>query len=316
MSFRPWLVVVLAIASPALLVRCSLVNDLGPLGEGGREAGGVPDAQPPPTSDGARDEAPAAAGDASHVIDSASPAPAVDARADAMDAGPPPNAPPVFLDAGTTTWCDGVEAGVFCADFDRAPLPAGFNSSDGQFLLLTSTHASSTPNDLLVAIPSEGAGIVSSKLSRGFSQRADNRAVLAFDFYPEVINETSSGMLIAALDFLGNGQAKYSVRIAYNQGANRVEESFLGSPPDIYHATFNLPEGVWSRVRVELSFGGDAGPSTLGVFVNGAQQGTLESLSPPAGLDGRPALLVGGVYGTGPETGWAFRYDNVTLDVQ
>jgi hypothetical protein len=112
------------------------------------------------------------------------------------------------------------------------------------------------------------------------------------------------------------------VRLAFSNGAPRLEESFLGSPADIYHSNFSLAPNAWSRVQMELTFppssdagGADAGTAVESVYVNGVLQGTSEVLTPPQGFDQRPNLLVGGVYGTSPNSAWALRYDNVTLDI-
>jgi len=255
-------------------------------------------------------------------VDSAAP-PAVDASDAAADVGPiaPPAALPSYLDAGTASWCDLHPGYAFCADFDETPLPAGFNASDGAFLLQTSSWPSSAPNDLLLLVPGQsGSGSWGSKLSRAFSTPASS-VVVAFDLYPETV--ALGGLLFAGLDFLGNANAKYSVRLAFNNGAPRLEESYLGSPADVYHSNFTLSANAWSRLQMELTFppttdGGDAdaGTATEAIYVNGVLQGTVEVLTPPAGFDPRPNLLVGAVYGTAPTAAWALRYDNVTLDIQ
>jgi hypothetical protein len=54
-----------------------------------------------------------------------------------------------------------------CADFDEAPLPAGFTSAEGAFISLTSTNPSSKPNALLVNVPPQsGVGVLASKVRR------------------------------------------------------------------------------------------------------------------------------------------------------
>ncbi len=238
----------------------------------------------------------------------------------AGDAGPssPDDAPPTFLDAGVMDWCsEHLGLGyTFCADFDETPLPAGFTASDGAFLSQTSSSASSGPNDLLLYVPTQSSSAVfGSKLSRAFDMPTSS-VVLAFDIDPEDLNDTAAGLLFAGLDFLGNANAKYSVRLAWNSGAPRLEESFLGTPSDIPHQNFTIPLQTWSHVEVDITLpqtdGGTTTP-TFSILVNGIVQGTSETLSPPAGFDQRPTLLVGAVYGTGPTSGWTLRYDNVTL---
>jgi hypothetical protein len=266
--------------------------------------------------------------------------PGVDVSADGADAGdldgpgsdvadaigdgampgstPPAMAPPWWLDAGTQSWCGMQQAFVmhtFCADFDQTSLPAGFSASDGQFLYETSSDPKSSPNDLLLYVPAQAAaGTFGSKLSRSFPTYSSTIS-LSFDIKPELLNSTSSGLLFAALDFLGNAAAKYSVRLAYNQGLPRLEESFLGSPADIYHANFALPAQTWSRVEVDITFAGDSGTSTETILVNGVPAVAAEMLQPPQGFDSRPNFLLGAVYGTSPTGGWTIRYDDVTLDI-
>jgi hypothetical protein len=261
------------------------------------------------------------------AADSAPP-PVTDAAGDAGadSAVPPPLAAlPIFLDASTSGgWCSQHLGYAFCADFDETPLPAGFSASDGAFIAQTSSVASSAPNDLLLWVPPQsGTGTWGSKLSRQFDTAATS-IILAFDINPETLNTTSNGMLFAGLDFLGNANAKYSLRLAYNSGAPRLEESYLGTPADVYHSNFTIPLGSWSRIQVEITFppatdgggGADAGSASETIYVNSVLQGTSEVLAPPAGFDQRPNFLIGAVYGTSPSNTWVIRYDNVTLDIQ
>jgi hypothetical protein len=318
---------IVALGAPALagalvaLPHCSWVNDLDTLGAGPTDASSPVEARAPDGSGSVGLDAPLLPSpDGNDVADAAVPDATTDAKADAADAADGADAgvldePPIFAEAGADTWCTARATSTFCADFDRSPLPSGFASSEGAFLLLTSTLPSSPSNALALIIPPQaGPGTFSSKLARSFTQPAAS-VTLAFDFFPEKINTTASGVLFTALDYLGNPQAKYSIRLAYNQGTSRVEESYLGFPTDIFHSTFHLPIGKWSHVRIEMVFGVDGGPSTLSVFVDDALQGSVESLSPPSAFDPRPSLLVGAVYGTLPHTGWALRYDNVLMDI-
>ncbi len=134
---------------------------------------------------------------------------------------------------------------------------------------------------------------------------------------PSASTTPPPALLFAGLDFLGNtANAKYSLRLAWNSGAPRLEESFLGTPSDILHQNFTIPLQTWSHVELDLTLpqaDGGATTPTFTILVNGIVQGTSETLSPPAGFDQRPTLLIGAVYGTGPTSGWALRYDNVTL---
>jgi hypothetical protein len=322
------------------LVHCTL-DGLNALGAGSPEAGlpsGSDDAgsssKPPvvdssaPLDTGTAPPSPPVDSGSTPPVDSGTP-PIVDAGTDAgldSSSGPPAAALPIFLDASTPSWCNQHLGYAFCADFDESPLPAGFSASDGPYLAQTSSSSSSSPNDLLLYVPTQtSASTWGSKLSRQFETVATS-IVLAFDIDPESLNTSSNGMLFAGLDFLGNANAKYSLRLAYNAGAPRLEESYLGSPADIYHSNFTIPLHQWSRVQVEITFpaptsgdgggGADAGTATETIYVNSVLQGITETLTPPAGFDQRPNLLVGAVFGTSPSNTWVIRYDNVTFDIQ
>jgi hypothetical protein len=340
----------LAAVAPLLavgLLHCTFGN-LDALGSGSTDAAvSGESATGEPSPDGTTSGGDTSAGDTAPADGSASPAAdaspgvadssALDAGSDAGDAGGeaetgplvPLSAPPSWLEAGTASWCTqfGYEA-AFCADFDETPLPSGFSAQDGAFLAETSSASETTsgPNNLLLYVPPQpGSQTFGSKLSRQFQTSATTIA-LAFDIKPESLNTTSSGLLFAALDFTEKAApAAYSLRLAFNSGFPRLEESYLGSstvstPPDVYHTNFTLPMGVWSRVEIDIDFGsdgsGDAGGATETIFVGGLRQGIPETLAPPAGFDARPNLLVGAVYGTSPTAGWAIRYDNVTLTLQ
>jgi hypothetical protein len=313
----------LALVAPALVAglgHCTL-DGLNALGAGYLDAStdsGPPDVDAAPGLDVAQ----GADVDASSPAAEAGVDAAADSDASDETSAPPATAPPIYLDAGTGSWCDSHPFYTFCADFDKTPLPAGFSASDGAYLLQTSSMPapSSAPNDLLLLVPAQGGSSVwDSKVSRPFTTAASS-ITLEFDFYPELV--PSSALLFVALDFLGNSNAKYSVRLAYNGGSPRFEESYLGSPPDVYHSNFSLPLKTYSHVSVQVTLppsgdaGADAGTATETVSVNGTQQGTAEPLTPPAGFDPHPTLLVGGVYSTFPTGEWALRYDNVTLNIK
>jgi|GEM_PF-3257439 len=217
---------------------------------------------------------------------------------------------PKFVDAGT--FCDG--GTTFCADFDRTPLPSGFAGTEGTYLALTSSRASSAPNDLLLLVPAMSSnGVFASKVSQDFQATVNGAASLQFDIFPQRTTDDGA-LLVAALDFLSG--TKYSIRFAYFGGQLRIEESFLGAGPiDRYHASFDVPKMTWSRVRVDLTFGSDGGVATEGVTVNGSAVGGKETLAPPAGVILRPTFHLGAVYGVGPQSGWELRFDNVALDL-
>jgi hypothetical protein len=259
----------------------------------------------------ASDEADADAGDAT------------EAEAEADVSTGPPNALGVYIDAGTATFCDLHQALYqFCDDFDHRPLPSRFSASDGQFLYSTSSLPSSAPDDLLLYVPANNSGGTwGSKLSQTFSTAA-HTVTMEFDFNPSSTNSTTSGVLFAAVDFTGSPTSKYSVRLAYNSGAPRLEESTIGTGiNDLYHSNLTIPTDTWSRIQVTLTFiapdgGADGGPltGTETISINGTQV-QEETLTPNPNFSQVPTLLIGGVFGTYPTTGWVFRYDNVTFNL-
>jgi len=302
---RPFALFALLYAAAA--AACTLTHDLDELSNGEPDSGrnnlGV-------TDDGGGQDGTSGEGDSGNSGSGPNDAGGDGAHADAAEAGEVNDAPR-YVDGGAT-YCNG--STTFCADFDHNPLPSGFAGAEGTFLTLTSSRASSAPNDLLLIVPPmSNNSVYASKVSTDFQITA-NAATLAFDIYPERTTDDGA-LLIAALDYLG-GSAKYSVRFAYFGGQLRIEESYLGSGQiDHYHTSFDVPKFTWSRVRVELAFGSDGGPSTETVFVSEAQVGLKESLSPPAGVLYRPTLHLGAVYGVGPQSGWELRFDNVALDL-
>ncbi len=304
-----------------VLVRCSLTEDLDSLKDGRADAATD---SPSQTESGLDSSGPVDAGATDDVVDAntaASDAAGLDASTpnDASSDTGPVNQPPLFLDGGDS-WCTSQTTDTFCADFDRVPLPSEFSSLDGTLISLTSTFPSSSPNALLLyAPPSAATGSFASKLSKDLPSPV-GAIDLEFDLRAEVLNTTSSGLLFAAIDFVDNTHAPYSVRLAFNSGAPRLEESYLGSPPDIYHTNFSIPISTWAHIRLSLTFApgdveGGAPTGSSAIYVNGSSVGA-DALSPPTGVTLRPTALVGAVYGTQPHTGWTLRYDNVTVTAQ
>jgi hypothetical protein len=157
---------------------------------------------------------------------------------------------------------------------------------------------------------------------------------LSFDLRPEQVNQITNGnsILVAALDFLDSTTEKYSIRLALLPGSTgtlvsvRLEESFVGTNggfPDIHHSVFSVPIGQWHSIRLQISVasadagGADAaaadGP-TESIYVDNNRVEGPELLFPQGGVVLRPNLLIGAVFGTQPQTGWTFRFDNVTAD--
>lgn len=222
-----------------------------------------------------------------------------------------PNTPPVFQDGGS--FCAGHSAATFCEDFDEVPLDKRW-IREGTFGRLTSYNAKSAPNDFLVAVsPNTGGGTFVSKITRTMSASSTNLLV-SFDLFPEKINENSSVLMLAALEYTG-GESKYSLRLVYLNGQIRLEESDLVPPPnnkDSYHPFFDVPVGQWSRIQLDIDLS-DAPPGVT-ISVDGAPVGSRLTVTPTPNIQTLPTLILGAVFAQNPHSGWALRYDNVLVE--
>ncbi len=104
------------------------------------------------------------------------------------------------------------------------------------------------------------------------------------------------------------------MRLVYSNGSVRLEESNLVPPPnnkDAYHPFFTIPNGKWTRIKLDVVASG----ATPGVTISldGTTVGVRESITPTAGLDPLPTLILGAVFAGNPHTGWTLRYDDVTV---
>lgn len=221
-----------------------------------------------------------------------------------------PNTPPYFVDGGS--FCSTQSTTSFCDDFDTVDLSKNW-LREGAYAKLTSHEAKSAPNDFLLNAPATNAGgTFVSKISRDFTNNAASM-IVTFDFFPEKVYVGTSFLILGAVEW-SRGEQKYSVRLVYASGQIRLEESNLVAPPnnkDAYHPFFDLPGGKWSRISLDLVATG-ASPGVQ-LSVDGVPLGTREMLAPTAAMDPRPTLLLGAVFAGQPHTGWALRYDNVTV---
>lgn len=226
--------------------------------------------------------------------------------------GADPNVPPVFVDAGTS-FCPHPEApSTFCEDFDSVDLTSRW-LREGVFAKLTSYASRSAPNVFLVDVPpTTTGGTFVSKITRAFDTTATS-AVLSFDIKPERVYLGSSFLILAALEW-AQGEDKYSLRLVYSNGSVRLEESNLVPPPnnkDAYHPFFALAEDKWTRITLDIVASGATPGAQL--LLDGIAVGTRETLTPTAGIDPRPTLILGAVLAGNPHTGWTLRYDDVML---
>jgi len=227
---------------------------------------------------------------------------------DVVDADP--NVPPVFVDGGS--FCGAQESATFCEDFDTADLPVQW-IREGLFAKLTSYAPKSAPNVFLLDAPaSPVGGTFVSKITRVFDQPSTNM-VVAFDFKPEIVNTSSSFLIVGAIEYTKN-EFKYSLRLVYSNGSVRLEESNLVPPPnnkDAYHPFFTIPTDKWTRIKLDIVASGATPGVTM--YLDGTQVGVRETIVPTVGLDPIPTLILGAVFGGNPHTGWRLRYDDLTV---
>ena len=235
---------------------------------------------------------------------------------DAGDSGSPevdaadPNTPPVFVDGGS--FCGTQESTTFCEDFDTTDLPVHW-VEEGAWARLTSYEPKSAPNVFLVDVPeTETGGTFVSKITKTMDTTSTNM-IVAFDFNPEKISVGTSFLMLAAVEY-SKGASKYSMRLVYSSGSVRLEESDLVTPPanhDEYHPFFTIPTGNWTRIKLDFVASGATPGMT--VSLDGVDVGVRETLTPTAGIDPTPTLILGAVYAASPHTGWTLRYDNLTV---
>ena len=220
-----------------------------------------------------------------------------------------PNTAPYFVDGGS--FCS-TQTTSFCDDFDTQDLGKNW-LREGAYSKLTSYSAKSAPNDFLLNAPATtAAGTFVSKITHEFENSATSM-VVTFDFFPEETYLGTSFFILGSMEWT-RGDSKYSLRLVYSSGQIRLEESNLVAPPnnmDEYHPFFSLPAGQWSRLSLDVVASGTTPGAQLSA--DGVPIGTRETITPTAGMDLRPTLILGAVYAGQPHTGWILRYDNVTV---
>lgn len=241
--------------------------------------------------------------DSGNTADSSNPG---DAAVDAPD----PNTPPVFVDGGS--FCSTQDGTAFCEDFDTTDLPVHW-TEEGAWAKLTSYEPKSAPNGFLLEVPEQDTGgTFVSKITKQLDAPSTNM-IVAFDFYPEKVSLGTSFLMLAAIEY-DKGTTKYSMRLVYSSGQIRLEESDLVAPPnnkDEYHPFFTIPEGKWTRVKLDIVASGATPGCQLSL--DGVNVGTREVLTPTAGIDSTPTVILGAVYAAAPHTGWTLRYDNLSV---
>jgi hypothetical protein len=207
-------------------------------------------------------------------------------------------------------WCGGRTA-TFCADFDTGGLPAGFDATDGPNLAI----GGEASKPLIVDIPAAEAGpAYSSKVRQSFADASDD-VTIAFDFAPLKVSKANGTLLIAAIDYQTAAEARYSVRLVYHEGRVRLEENVTGEP-SVFHPFFDIPASKWSRIRLDVVLGRDGAASSAKVSLDEELIGRSETITPPVGMERKPTVLLGAVFGTAPHAGWTLGYDNVTIDLR
>lgn len=228
------------------------------------------------------------------------------------------------------SWCNG-RVVSFCADFDEDDTLLAYSKDlEGANppvvdTVYDVTFADSTAlwsNSLYINVPpAKGDGSFASKLTRHFDRRAKS-VVLEFELAPEKV--TGNG-IVAAIDFNGNPQATYSLRLVFIKDQVAADQS---------HGTLYLEElradGYRDAVPTDLPFGVNAfthlrleatladNPSAT-LSVDPDRKGFLPvgttRLTLPESMSTVPTFILGIASGVKPHDGWRLRYDNVLFDI-
>ena len=238
--------------------------------------------------------------------------------ASASDAGPAEDsgdahAPRDGAEVGAPTWCDTrVPAPVFCDDFDRGELGARwdfFLKSPPGTAALDFTDARSSPNALTIVTGKIADAEFGSILLRKTVGGSPIRARLGFDVRVDA-TQTSGTLAIATLDLATDHLLTLYLRDDNpgSPGPALVEVPPGGAPP-VRNALPVVPAvGQWTRVELDV----DAAAGKATVRFDGKT--ILDGVALAAGATTKPTVRVG-VLCSGPADPYAFRFDNVALDV-
>jgi hypothetical protein len=219
---------------------------------------------------------------------------------------------------GFDRWCTSRKA-TFCADFDE-PMPLERFSAGvaGQTVPVVDPGFDvSAPFAMLIDVPEtlNRVDTFSSRITHHFSQRVDG-FLLDFELSPELVNESRAA--VAALDFVGNGAATYSLRLVYEGGSLHLDEVAQSSSRRLASTTPPSGPQRWSHIKLDVDFANLPSasftlvddPSLAETLVGSA------ALSPTPGMSYVPSLSLGIVEGQRPHNGWKLRYDNVALELR
>lgn len=261
--------------------------------------------------------------DAETPVDGSSDAPVEDAGPEA-DA-PDPNVAPIFVDGGS--FCDDQTPGsvTLCDDFDTQPVTNQWSleAQAGTIGRLTAFRPSSAPNCFFMDIAASTSDPNLAKLTHQFSEPSRN-IDLAFDFKPEAFDTGSGTLLFAAVEWTqgaandAGAVTPYSVRLLYKNGGKvGLEESRIVTGPDVTtHPTFTLKD-VWTRIRLRIDLSVSPAVARLTTGNDQPVPGYEPVvLSPPANVDPRPTIILGGLFGRSAHSRWSFRYDNVAVTLR
>jgi hypothetical protein len=295
---RAWRVrVFLAMALGAFAARCSVLTSFDSLTSGSAEAGRGVDASS--SVEGSTDAASAADVSAADgaTSEAGSDGGALDAKADAG----------------------------FCASLSPAPkLCDDFDEPDGGFakwslqyefgggtLAIDSAESRSAPSSLLVSTPAtaNNAGARLAITPPGTAQHVS----FGFDLKVDTRDPQSGYAEIGYIVVTAGFQDNFYLRI-YTDPTNNAftAESYPdgASVPHNLTLSTSISFDTWRRVVVDVDL---ATAHAVTVTVDGvmaAQQALEPTLYMPGKLEVRPGIG----YAAGPSSGWALRYDNVTVD--
>lgn len=214
------------------------------------------------------------------------------------------------------TFCFTRPALEFCEDFDERPVPGAFAAkveAGGGVLTIDDVEPASAPSSLLASIAAAPAGTPegAARLEQTFSSGIKYRVFAQMKEQGRSSGGADASVYVAGLGFVGHD---YEVGIGTDgTGAWFAYERAAGGAVQRFPATLPLPAGKWVSVRLDVDVTVE-GEGTM--LVRFGTDSVVESVAihPPFAA-AQPILLLGAWGATAPHTGWGFRFDNVTYQV-
>ncbi|MBX3185366.1 MAG: hypothetical protein KF819_00060 [Labilithrix sp.] len=206
----------------------------------------------------------------------------------------------------------------FCEDFDEGPLPARFEtrSESGGALTVDTTTPASAPSSLLATVTASATEIGRARLEKAFGSGTKYRV------FVQMREEQRSAKAAAAVRVLGlafAAEPTYEVGVATNErgewyGYERRRDEAGAETEGRFPASRALEgQGKWVSVRIDVDVNA-AGAGIMTVRFGSDAVVDHVPIAPPF-ASAAPTMLLGLDAAGPPHDAWAFRYDNVTFQV-